>query len=48
MAPGGVLIIAGLRIGEEARMQVAYSTRGLVFQGRRRAKEWSSLVFVKP
>jgi ribosomal protein L11 methyltransferase len=48
MARGAVLIIAGLRQGEEARMLSAYATRGLVFQYRYRAKEWSSLVFVKP
>ncbi len=48
MAPQAVLIIAGLRIGEEARMQSVYSQRGLVFQYRYRAKEWSSLVFLKP
>jgi ribosomal protein L11 methyltransferase len=48
MSPGGVLIIAGLRQGEEARMISVYATRGLVFGARYRAKEWSSLVFVKP
>jgi len=48
MAAGAVLIIAGLRQGEEARMISAYRSRGLVFQCRYRAKEWSSLVFMKP
>jgi ribosomal protein L11 methyltransferase len=48
MAPGGLLVIAGLRQGEEARMIAAYATRGLVFRYRSRAKEWSSLVFMKP
>jgi ribosomal protein L11 methyltransferase len=48
MAPGAVLIVAGLRQGEEARMISAYANRGLVFATRRRAKEWSALVFVKP
>lgn len=48
MSAGGLLVIAGLRQGEESRMIAAYRTRGLVFVGAQRAKEWSSLIFVKP
>jgi ribosomal protein L11 methyltransferase len=45
---GGLLVIAGLRQGEEARMIAAYRARGLVFGLAARAKEWSSLIFQKP
>ena len=48
MAPGARLIVAGLRIGERARLVSAYRTRGLVFRGSTALKEWASLVFEKP
>jgi ribosomal protein L11 methylase PrmA len=48
MSAGGLLVIAGLRQGEESRMIAAYRTRGLVFVAAARAKEWSSLIFLKP
>ncbi len=48
MAPGALLILAGLRRGEESRLIAAYRSRGLTLARRYRAKEWSSLVLVKP
>ena len=48
MAPGGFLVVAGLRIGEQARLEHAYRSRGLRLVSRRSIKEWASLTFQKP
>lgn len=48
MAPGARLIVAGLRIGEQARLEHAYRSRGLRLVARRSIKEWASLTFAKP
>ncbi|WP_333822678.1 50S ribosomal protein L11 methyltransferase [Pinisolibacter sp.] len=48
MAPGGFLVVAGLRIGEQARLESAYRSRGLSLVSRRSIKEWASLTFQKP
>ena len=48
MAPGAFLVVAGLRIGEQARLESAYRSRGLRLVSRRSIKEWASLTFQKP
>ncbi|NLH80385.1 MAG: methyltransferase [Phyllobacteriaceae bacterium] len=48
MAPGAFLVVAGLRIGEQARLESAYRARGLRLVSRRAIKEWASLTFEKP
>ena len=48
MAPGAFLVVAGLRIGEQARLTSAYRARGLRLVSRRAIKEWASLTFEKP
>lgn len=48
MAPGAFLIVAGLRVGEQARLESAYRSRGLRLVSRRSIKEWASLTFEKP
>ncbi len=48
MAPGAFLVVAGLRIGEQARLEHAYRARGLRLVSRRSIKEWASLTFRKP
>lgn len=48
MAPDGFLVVAGLRIGEQARLVAAYRARGLRLVSRRSIKEWASLTFQKP
>ncbi|MCE1236841.1 MAG: 50S ribosomal protein L11 methyltransferase [Hyphomicrobiales bacterium] len=48
IAPGGFLVVAGLRIGEQARLESAYRARGLRLVSRRSIKEWASLTFQKP
>ncbi len=48
MAPGGYLVVAGLRIGEQSRLEHAYRSRGLTLVSRRSIKEWASLTFEKP
>ncbi|MDK9696363.1 MAG: 50S ribosomal protein L11 methyltransferase [Siculibacillus sp.] len=48
MAPGGFLVVAGLRIGEQARLESAHRARGLRLVSRRSIKEWASLTFEKP
>jgi ribosomal protein L11 methyltransferase len=48
MAPGAFLVVAGLRIGEQARLESAYRARGLRLVSRRSIKEWASLTFQKP
>ena len=48
MAPGAFLVVAGLRIGEQARLESAYRARGLRLVSRRAIKEWASLTFQKP
>ena len=48
IAPGGALVVAGLRVGEMARLVAAYRARGLRLLSRRSIKEWASLTFVKP
>lgn len=48
IAPGGFLVVAGLRIGERARLEHAYRARGLRLVSRRSIKEWASLTFEKP
>jgi len=48
MAPSACLVVAGLRIGEQARLEHAYRSRGLRLVSRRSIKEWASLTFQKP
>lgn len=48
MAPGAFLVVAGLRIGEQARLEHAHRARGLRLVSRRSIKEWASLTFLKP
>ncbi|WP_165498179.1 50S ribosomal protein L11 methyltransferase [Siculibacillus lacustris] len=48
MAPGAALIVAGLRVGEQARLESAYRARGLHLVARRSIKEWASLTFRRP
>lgn len=48
MAPGAILVVAGLRIGEQSRLTSAYRARGLRLVSRRSIKEWASLTFEKP
>jgi ribosomal protein L11 methyltransferase len=48
IAPGGFLVVAGLRIGEMPRLVSAYRARGLRLVSRRSIKEWASLTFQKP
>lgn len=48
MAPGAHLVVAGLRVGEQSRLESAYRGRGLRLVSRRSIKEWASLTFVKP
>ncbi len=48
MAPGAFLVVAGLRVGEMARLTAAYGDRGLRLVSRRTIKEWASLTFQKP
>lgn len=48
MAPGGTLVLAGLRIGEAARLEAAYRAHGLGLRARLAAKEWAGLVLDKP
>lgn len=48
MAPGALLVVAGLRVGEQARLTSAYAARGLRLVSRRSIKEWASLTFQKP
>jgi ribosomal protein L11 methyltransferase len=48
MAPGAFLVVAGLRIGEQSRLEHAYRARGLRLVSRRSIKEWASLTFQKP
>ncbi len=48
MAPDGLLVVAGLRVGEQARLTSAYRSRGLRLVSRRSIKEWASLTFQKP
>lgn len=48
MAPGALLVVAGLRVGEQARLESAYGSRGLHLVSRRSIKEWASLTFQKP
>lgn len=48
MAPGAFLVVAGLRVGEQARLTSAYRSRGLRLVSRRSIKEWASLTFQKP
>lgn len=48
MAPGACLVVAGLRVGEQARLESAYRARGLRLVSRRSIKEWASLTFQKP
>jgi ribosomal protein L11 methyltransferase len=45
---GGRLIVAGLRVGEQARIEAAYRDRGLHLEARRSIKEWASLTFRHP
>lgn len=47
MAPGGLLVVAGLRVGEQSRLTSAYRSRGLRLVSRRSIKEWASLTFEK-
>ena len=47
MTPGGFLVVAGLRIGEQSRLESAYRARGLRLVSRRSIKEWASLTFQK-
>ena len=48
MAPGAFLVVAGLRVGEQARLESAYRSRGLRLVSRRSIKEWASLTLRKP
>lgn len=48
MAPGAMLVVAGLRIGERSRLIAAYRARGLVPVASTAIKEWASLAFEKP
>lgn len=48
ISPGGFLVVAGFRIGEQARLEAAYRVRGLRLVSRRSIKEWASLTFQRP
>jgi ribosomal protein L11 methyltransferase len=43
VAPGGSLILAGLRVGERARLLSAYAAQGLVLTESQSIKEWMGL-----
>lgn len=44
---GGLLVLAGLRSGEQPRLEAAYRTRGLRLVGRETIKEWAGLVLAR-
>jgi ribosomal protein L11 methyltransferase len=46
-APGGALVVAGLRIGQISRLVSAYGQRGFRLTATLTAKEWASLRFEK-
>jgi ribosomal protein L11 methyltransferase len=48
IARHGRLIVAGLRVGEQSRLEAAYGDRGLRLEARHAIKEWASLTFVRP
>lgn len=45
---GGLLVLAGLRSGEQPRLEAAYRTRGLRLVGRETIKEWAGLMLARP
>lgn len=44
---GGLLVLAGLRSGEQPRLEAAYRTRGLRLVARETIKEWAGLVLAR-
>ncbi len=45
LKPGGVVVVSGLLVAQEAFVAAAYRNRGLALKARHRRGEWSTLVF---
>jgi ribosomal protein L11 methyltransferase len=48
LAPGGVAILSGLLIGQEAQLVAAHRNQGLALAGRLRSQVWSALILRRP
>jgi ribosomal protein L11 methyltransferase len=48
LEPGGVAILSGLLIEQEAQVAAAHRAQGLALVGRRRSRAWSALILRRP